>query len=85
MSVSLASRTGVMRLTVRAVNWRASEGAASALDIWTAMRASRASDGVIVLCTIMLLLIELQPVARAYARRIGNVGRGIRLANTVLI
>ena len=28
---------------------------------------------------------ELQQVAWAYARRIGNVGRGIRLANTVLI
>ena len=58
MSTSLASRTGVMRLTIRAVNWNASEGAASALDDRTALRASRTSDGVIVLCTIILLLFE---------------------------
>ena len=62
------------RLTVRAVNWNGSEGAASALDVWTALRAARTSGGLIVLCTMSLVLIELQLVARACVRRIEDVG-----------
>ena len=47
---------------------------ASALDVCIALRVSRTSDDVIVLCTMSLVLIELQSVARACVRRIEDVG-----------